>query len=97
MGDVNKILVVAAFSSATILVFGAGILIGRQFPAHHYEKLPESPYLMDTTSGKICTLNGRDPFNEPPKSADEMPKNADGFPELGSIWKKREPTPDCPH
>lgn len=35
--------------------FGAGLLIGRQFPARHYEKLNQSTsYLFDVNTGQIC-------------------------------------------
>jgi hypothetical protein len=37
-----------------LLLFGGGFLIGRQFPAHRYEKIASGPYLLDTSSGKVC-------------------------------------------
>jgi hypothetical protein len=39
-----------------VLLFGSGILLGRQFPAHHFEKLPQSTYLLDSSTGHICDL-----------------------------------------
>lgn len=44
------------FSGAfcAVLLFGSGLLVGRQFPAHHYEKIPESPYLFDSSTGHVC-------------------------------------------
>jgi hypothetical protein len=36
------------------LAFGGGLLVGRQFPAHHYERLGQTAFLYDTTSGKTC-------------------------------------------
>lgn len=40
-----------------VVGFGLGLLTGRQFPAHHYEKFGSTSYLLDPTSGKVC-----DPF-----------------------------------
>ena len=36
------------------LGFASGVLIGRQFPAHRYERFGESWYLLDPTTGKVC-------------------------------------------
>jgi len=46
-------LILISTLSAAVL-FGSGILIGRQFPAHNYEKIPQAPYLLDTTTGRVC-------------------------------------------
>jgi hypothetical protein len=40
--------------------FGSGLLVGRQFPAHHYERFGETLYLFDPTTGKVCN-----PFKDP--------------------------------
>jgi hypothetical protein len=34
--------------------FGSGLLIGRQFPAHHYERFGSSSYLFEVSTGKLC-------------------------------------------
>jgi hypothetical protein len=44
----------------SIISFGAGLLVGRQFPAHHYIRFAESRYLLDTSTGKVC-----DPLKNP--------------------------------
>jgi hypothetical protein len=36
------------------LGFGSGLLVGRQFPAHHFEKMENSHYLLDTSTGHVC-------------------------------------------
>lgn len=48
------------FFGACSLGFGAGVLTGRQFPAHHYERFGNSSYLLDPATGKICN-----PFKDP--------------------------------
>lgn len=40
--------------------FGSGLLVGRQFPPHHYEKFGNTSYLLDPTTGKVCN-----PFADP--------------------------------
>jgi len=46
--------------SAVAVGFGSGLLVGRQFPAHHYERWGDSTnYLLDTATGKVCD---RGPF-----------------------------------
>jgi hypothetical protein len=34
--------------------FGSGLLVGRQFPAHRFERFGNSSYLFDPTNGKVC-------------------------------------------
>ena len=48
------------------LLFGAGLLVGRQFPAHHFEKMSNSPYLYDTTTGSVCTYDWERASVSPP-------------------------------
>jgi hypothetical protein len=43
-------------SGAVAAGFGSGLLIGRQFPAHHYERFGETRYLLDSTTGKVCDI-----------------------------------------
>src|ERR1700722_11225857 len=38
-----------------MVLFGSGVLVGRNFPAHHFQPLHEgSTYLLDTSTGKVC-------------------------------------------
>jgi len=46
--------------SAIAIGFGSGMLVGRQFPAHRFERFGETRFLLDPTSGKVC-----DPFKNP--------------------------------
>ena len=41
---------------AAAILFGADFLVGRQFPAHHYQRLSDAPAFMlfDTATGKPC-------------------------------------------
>ena len=34
--------------------FGGGLLVGRQFPIHHFERFGETTLLYDTVSGRVC-------------------------------------------
>jgi hypothetical protein len=73
-------------SLAGLYLFGAGLLLGREMPTHHFERFG-SHNLFDTTTGRVCDmLPGleNDPVQafighqiSPPESA---PKNADGLP-----------------
>ncbi len=51
-----------------------GFLLGRQFPAHHYEPWREARWAYDTTTGKIC-----DPWGVQAKKTgdvfDQLPDN----------------------
>jgi hypothetical protein len=44
--------------------FGSGLLIGRQYPAHHFVRFGNSSYLLDPTTGKVCN-----PFKSPKETA----------------------------
>ena len=37
-----------------VVGFGSGWLVGRQFPAHRFEKMDSSHYLYDTSTGYVC-------------------------------------------
>jgi hypothetical protein len=37
-----------------LIGFGVGVMAGRQFPAHHFERFGASRYLLDSATGKIC-------------------------------------------
>jgi hypothetical protein len=39
---------------ACLLVFAFGVVVGREFPAHHYERFGESAFLYDSTTGRMC-------------------------------------------
>jgi len=61
--------------------FGSGLLVGRHFPVHRFQKFGETRYVIDSTTGKIC-----DPFHDPHGNPIDQaladpsaPKNADGF------------------
>lgn len=63
--------------------FGSGLLIGRQYPAHRFERFGESRFLLDPTTGLVC-----DPFKDPKASTNPFdhafdsstaPKDANGF------------------
>jgi hypothetical protein len=40
--------------------FGFGLLIGRQYPVHNFQKYGETRFLLDPVAGKLC-----DPFKDP--------------------------------
>jgi hypothetical protein len=44
--------------------FGCGVLAGRLFPVHHFERYGESRYLVDSATGKVC-----DPMRDPKANA----------------------------
>ncbi len=72
-----------AFAAAGI-GFGSGILVGRQFPAHHLERLGDSRYLVEPSTGKVC-----DPFKDP--NAPAKNPNAPAV-DLKDIWGKDQAT-----
>lgn len=53
-------LFVAIIAVICLAGFGSGILVGRQFPAHSFQRLGDSRYLLDPTTGRVC-----DPFKDP--------------------------------
>ena len=56
IGKKGIALFVVLISGACIVGFGSGLLVGRQFPAHQFERFGNSSYLLDTSTGKICDL-----------------------------------------
>ena len=60
IGAKGMTLFVAIFLIACGAVFGAGLLVGRQFPVHNFQKFGESRFVLDPTTGKVC-----DPFKDP--------------------------------
>jgi len=71
---------VVVVSGASAAGFGSGLLVGRQFPAHHFERFGNSSYLLDPSTGKVCN-----PFKDP-KSA--------GTVDLSDIWGSKSATPN---
>ncbi len=53
-GKIGILIFVLLISIAFVVVFGSGLLVGRQFPAHHYERYGNSNYLLDSTTGRVC-------------------------------------------
>jgi hypothetical protein len=66
---------------ACIVGLGFGLLIGRHFPAHGYQKYGETRYLLDSATGKLC-----DPFKDP-----KNPVTVDPFAAFGG--KQTSPAP----
>ena len=44
----------AVWLVVVLLVFGLGLALGRQFPAHHYQLYQDGGAVFDTTTGKAC-------------------------------------------
>ena len=53
-------IVIIAFAGTLALGFSSGLLVGRQFPAKHFERFGTSMYLYEVSTGKMC-----DPFPAP--------------------------------
>ena len=66
----------AVLSSA--ILFGAGLLVGRQFPAHHYQELGNTSRLFDSTTGHVCETGPDSPPT--PGSISVIPCNQDSTP-----------------
>jgi hypothetical protein len=65
------LLAVAAF----VLGAGVGILVGRQYPAHHFERMGDSQFMVDTTTGTTCDLTKTlHPFSVSTNSAPPCPQ-----------------------
>jgi len=65
----------AIVSLACVVLFGTGLLIGRQFPAHHFERFGASNYLFDASSGHICQAFGTLPDPSNPNLIDKALTN----------------------
>ncbi len=57
--------------------FGSGLLVGRQFPAHHYERFGNSTYLLDSATGKVCDLGPLPAAQEAANRSDVSPQTTD--------------------
>jgi hypothetical protein len=53
-------LFVLLVSGAVAIGFGSGLIVGRQFPVHRFERFGETVYLLDPATGKVCN-----PFKDP--------------------------------
>ena len=60
VGGKDVAVFVLLVSGAVAVGFGSGLLVGRQFPAHYFERFGNSSYLLDSATGKVCDLG---PFN----------------------------------
>src|SRR6185437_10496246 len=47
-------LIGVAAGGCLVVGFGSGLLVGRQFPAKHYERFGTSMYLYDVSTGRLC-------------------------------------------
>jgi hypothetical protein len=54
----NKLVLFALVLGVALVAFPSGFLLGRQFPAHHYQVLStESPsLLLDNATGRVCDI-----------------------------------------
>ena len=73
----RSILIIGAIVAP--ILFCSGLLVGRQFPAHHYERFGESAYLYDTATGRVCTITKQ--IQPPPGFVLDNPKDATGAPD----------------
>ena len=72
-------------------LFSAGLLIGREMPAHHFERFGNTGYLFDASSGYICNATNPalpDPWDKYAVPDPNAPKDSNGFP----IVKPPNPT-----
>jgi hypothetical protein len=53
-GSLKNWQIATSIAIAASLAFGGGLLVGRQFPAHHFERFGETAFLYDTSSGRMC-------------------------------------------
>jgi hypothetical protein len=84
---------------SALLLFGAGVLVGREFPVHHFEKIPQLPYLLDSSTGKICDylgpqVGGQNP--EPPTPPQASQPNSPGVDFYNKAMNsQKETVPPC--
>lgn len=81
----------AALILAVSLGFGSGLLVGRQFPARHFERFGNSSYLLDPSTGRIC-----DPFKDPSGVAGKPPPGfvLEGTQSANASQNASKPAPD---
>jgi hypothetical protein len=88
-GKKGNALFVGLISGACIIGFGSGLLVGRQFPAHHYERFGNSSYLLDPSTGRVC-----DPFKVSDKTGQKPPSGSDKpTVDLSDIWGSKPSGP----
>jgi hypothetical protein len=82
-------LFVAIIAIVCMAGFGSGILVGRQFPAHHYVQYGNTPYLLDSATGKVCDLGSL--------AGTKEAANPNGIP-VADLLKSLNPSnpPPCP-
>lgn len=77
--------------SIVIILFGSGVLVGRQFPAHRFERIGQTPYLLDTATGSVCTMSFLElPPTSTGESSSAVKQYLDALPS-----KTTTPTPLC--
>lgn len=80
------------FGICGLVLFGSGLLIGREFPRRHYQLLREgSSYLLDTSTGKLCEV-----VLSPPLAGQENEEDASAkyFNQLTGHKKTKSPVCD---
>lgn len=96
-GKLGTAVFVLLISGGVAVGFGSGLLVGRQFPAHRFERFGESWYVLDATTGKVCN-----PFKDPNASTNpfdqtlpnNQPSGSDPFAPYGGHEVK--PAPNYP-
>jgi hypothetical protein len=78
---------------AGVCLFSAGLLIGRQMPKHHYERLGNTAFLFDTSTGEVCSLS---PFASIDRDLGIPETTPSGAPSVwGNIFDKNNKIPPC--
>ncbi|MHB1700793.1 MAG: hypothetical protein ACYCSN_11825 [Acidobacteriaceae bacterium] len=88
---------------AVAALFGSGLLVGRQFPARHYERLGQTNFLYDSASGKACNplkapSGEGDPFSKYLVGKIAVPAPTSGDDLVSHIYGPNEPVaypPPC--
>jgi hypothetical protein len=71
----KKPLWITIAATSAVVLFGSGLLVGRHFPAHHFEKISQDPYLLDTSTGRVCDYLGQDQGLTQPSTASGSQSN----------------------
>ena len=85
------------FIAAPLLIVALviGFFLGRAFPAHHYERFGNGPFLLDTSTGTVCDArlsDPNDPFAEFGGHRVDVPS---GKNDRYSEFKSTSPYPPC--
>jgi hypothetical protein len=96
-GKAGIAVIVSLTLGVTAVGFGSGLLVGRQFSTHRFERFGESWYVLDATTGKVCNPL-KDP-NAPTNPFDQalpnnQPSGSDPFAPYGGHEVK--PAPNYP-